>query len=73
MIFSRRDRQRPGRFTLLRVALFFAAAGTWLGGVMVGNQRVTAAALGLVALAVILGLFDRSPRSSAEDSSPQEE
>lgn len=59
MIFVRRDGRSGNRLLGLRVGLFFLAAGLWLAGVSVGNDVVTAMAIGVVVVAIAIGLFVR--------------
>lgn len=58
-MFIRRNRDGINRFTWLRVALFFLAAGTWLGGVISGNGLATGAAIVVLLVAVLLGRIGR--------------
>jgi hypothetical protein len=57
-LFISRNRGTP-RYTTLRVALFFLAAGIWLGGYFIGNQVVTGVAIFVAILGVILGMLGR--------------
>ena len=64
-------RSRPTRgFTVLRVALFFLAAGLWLAGVRIGNDLITAVAIGIAVIAMLFSLIVRrwedSKRASPE-------
>jgi hypothetical protein len=54
-MFIRRDGNGFNRFTWLRVALFFLAAGIWLGGALSGNDLATGAAIVVLLAAVVLG------------------
>lgn len=65
-MFIRRGAPRGTRFAALRLGLFFAGAGTWFAGAIAGRPSVTALAIVLVALAVILGIVDRPPPSTDE-------
>lgn len=58
-MFIRRDRKGYDRFTWLRVALLFLAAGTWLGGVLSGNGFATGAAIVILLVAVLFGRIGR--------------
>jgi di/tricarboxylate transporter len=70
MIFIRRA-PPARRFTFLRVALFFLAAGLWLGGVTTDNRAVTAVAIGVAFVALLVGLLAR--RSGAESRAGDDE
>lgn len=58
MIFVRRTRG-PGRYTAFRVGLFFLAAGIWLAGVRVADERVTSVAIAVAAVAILIGAVGR--------------
>lgn len=58
-MFIRRDRKGAGRFLLWRVALFFLAAGVWLGGVLAENETATGLAILILLAAVVLGFVGR--------------
>lgn len=58
-MFLRRDRRGPGRYIRLRVGLLFAAAGTWLAGVLSGRASVTGAAILLLVVALLIGVVER--------------
>lgn len=55
----RRDRRGFNPYTWVRVALFFLAAGVWLGGAAAGNQVATGVAIGILLAAVVLGVVGR--------------
>lgn len=73
MIFIRRDGQGISRFLSLRVGLFFFAAGLWFAGVLTDNMVITAVALGVAAVAVVLGFISRSPPAEEEEEEPDDE
>jgi di/tricarboxylate transporter len=70
VIFIRRDARSSSRFTILRVTIFFFAAGLWLAGVSIGDDRITAAAIGVAVLGLLLGLVAR--RRAAEPADGEE-
>lgn len=78
MMFIRRDRTRPNRLVAFRVGLFFFAAGLWIAGVTVGNDLITAIAIGVAAIALLVGMVVRRRVEREEDagngegSEPQE-
>lgn len=55
----RRDRRGPDRYLNVRLALFFLASGTWLAGVLSGREWLTGMAIGVLALAILLGWLGR--------------
>jgi hypothetical protein len=63
MFRIRRDRRGSGRFLVLRVGLFFLAAGVWLAGVRTGRSWVTGAAIVILLPAVLLGFLGRKDGS----------
>lgn len=80
MFFARRSRTASSRYLSVRVGLFFLAAGVWLAGVAISDQRVTFAAIVLLLVAFLLGFVGRErvpddggsledEESSAEESS----
>lgn len=58
-MFIRRDRRGADRFMVLRVALFFLAAGVWVGGLLAGNDTATGVAILIVLAALGVGLLAR--------------
>jgi hypothetical protein len=61
VIFIRRDDDRgPDRFSWVRVGLFFLAAGTWLAGVLTERAAVTAAAIVILLIAILLRIAARA-------------
>ena len=66
-MFFLRHRPSAQRFIAVRVGLFFFAAGLWLAGVRVGDSRVTAAAIGVAAVAILLGLVTRRLESRDDE------
>jgi di/tricarboxylate transporter len=62
-MFIRRDLQPATRHLVIRVALLFFAAGVWIAGVVVGDDRVTGAAIVVATIALLLGLLARRARS----------
>jgi uncharacterized membrane protein YidH (DUF202 family) len=64
MIFLRRDRSPVRRLVAVRVGLFFLGAGIWLAGVMTENDRVTAVAIVVVGIAILMGAYLRRRRMS---------
>lgn len=61
-MFLRRDRRGDHRFTLWQVGLFFLAAGIWIGGLIAEIPSVTAVAILILAVAMILGIVGRRGR-----------
>jgi hypothetical protein len=59
MMFNRRD-GGAHRHTWLRVSIFFLAAGLWLAGVITGNTWLTGAAIGILAIGVLLRFAGRT-------------
>jgi di/tricarboxylate transporter len=66
MIFIRRS-GAVLRYTALRVGLFFLAAGIWLAGIMVEDDRITIVAIGVVIVAILVGAFGRLQARRAEE------
>ncbi|CAN5770062.1 hypothetical protein BH23GEM6_BH23GEM6_06590 [soil metagenome] len=58
MFITRRNR-RSSRFTIWKVGLLFLGAGVWIAGVIVENYQITAAAIIVVAIGLLLGLVER--------------
>jgi len=56
---------RPGRgdggarFVAARIAMFCAASGVWIAGVLTERREVTGAAIAILIVAVLLGLPGR--------------
>lgn len=73
MIFARRGSPAAPRFTIARVTLFFFAAGLWLAGVAIGNDRVTVVAIGIGVLGIALGLVARRSAARAQEEIEPEE
>jgi len=72
-MFIRRSRGRepdPPGVLSWRLGLFFLAAGVWLAGVVIGDDRVTGAAIVILLVAVVIRLFGR--RSDVDDGDPEE-
>jgi hypothetical protein len=63
-MFLRRGRSGGHRYVFWQVGLFFLASGVWLGGLLTGREWATLVAIGLVVVAMILGLIGR--RTGAE-------
>lgn len=61
-MFVRRGGGGRDRFTALRIALIFLAAGVWLGGVMTGRGSVTGAAIAILLVALVLQILGRRER-----------
>ena len=55
---TRRDR-RSHRYVEWQVALFFLAAGIWVGAMIVGRPRITGAAVVVLFVALLLGVHGR--------------
>jgi di/tricarboxylate transporter len=66
MIFIRRSRRPVRRYTVLRVSLFFFAAGLWLAGVAVDNPAITGTAIVVAAVALLAGLIARRAGNEGE-------
>jgi hypothetical protein len=63
MIFIRRvDGPGPDRFSWVRVGLFFLAAGTWVAGVVTERAVVTAVAIAILLVAILLRVAARARR-----------
>jgi hypothetical protein len=45
--------------TIWKVALLFLGAGIWIAGMLVENYQITAAAIIVIAIALLLGLVER--------------
>jgi hypothetical protein len=58
-VFITRRNRRSSRFTIWKVALLFLGAGIWIAGVIAENFQVTAAAIIVVAIGLLLGLVER--------------
>jgi Na+/H+ antiporter NhaC len=58
-MFVSRRRRGSSRFTVWKLALLFLGAGTWLAGVMMENFQVTAAAILIIVIALVLSLVER--------------
>ena len=76
-MFLRRDRPVPTRLVGIRVGLFFFAAGLWIAGVAVGNDLITAIAIGVATVALLVGMIvrrrvAREEADAAESGEPQE-
>lgn len=67
MAWIRRSRPTQG-FTVLRVALFFLAAGLWLAGVRIGSDLITAIAIGVAAAAILFSVLLRRLEEAREGS-----
>lgn len=65
MFISRRDTGST-RFTVWKVALLFLGAGIWIAGIIVENYQITAGAMIVVAIALILSLVERRRPPSEE-------
>lgn len=61
-MFIRRDGGGRDRFTALRIALIFLAAGVWLGGVITGREIITGAAILILVVALVLQMVGRRER-----------
>jgi low temperature requirement protein LtrA len=59
MFFARRDRSPNVKYLTARVALFFVAAGVWLAGVVTEQPVYTGAAIVILVVAMLLGLYAR--------------
>jgi hypothetical protein len=57
-VFISRSR-RGGRLTVWKVGILFLGAGIWVAGVMAENFQMTAAAIIVVAIGLILSLVER--------------
>jgi Na+/H+ antiporter NhaC len=71
MFISRRS-GRSTRFTVWKVALLFLGAGIWVAGIMAENFQITAAAIIVVAIALLLGLAERR-EATPEHGEPDDE
>ncbi len=58
MFVTRRSRSST-RMTIWKVALLFLGAGIWIAGMLVENYQITAAAIIVIAIALLLGLVER--------------
>jgi low temperature requirement protein LtrA len=54
MIWIRRNRRGSDRYVNLKTAIFFVGAGTWIAGVLMEDTRVTAAAIVMLAIGIVL-------------------
>jgi Na+/H+ antiporter NhaC len=72
VFISRSSRHAP-RFTVWKLAILFLGAGLWVAGVMVENFQITAAAIIVVAIALVLGLVERRGVMRDDDGSDEEE
>lgn len=72
MMFVRRDRAGPDRLVAFRVGLFFFAAGLWIAGVAVGNDLITAIAIGVAAVALLVGMVVRRRVERYQEAEPAE-
>jgi hypothetical protein len=72
MVFLRRSRNENPRPELVpwRVGLFFLAAGVWLAGVLADDLRITGAAIGILALAIVLRFFPTRAEEEQETDPP---
>jgi hypothetical protein len=53
--------------TIWKVALLFLGAGIWIAGLLVKNHQITAAAIIVIAIALLLGLVERGGGPDGED------
>ncbi|CAN5650404.1 hypothetical protein BH23GEM8_BH23GEM8_17870 [soil metagenome] len=58
MFVTRRSRTST-RMTIWKVALLFLGAGIWIAGMLIENYQITAAAIIVIAIALLLGLVER--------------
>lgn len=66
MIGLRGKPRGSGRFVVLKTAIFFLGAGTWVAGVMLEDTRVTAAAIVMLALGLVLRILPSGARPEAD-------
>ncbi len=73
MFISRRT-GGSGRWTVWKVGILFLGAGTWVAGVIAENFQVTAAAIIVIAIGLVLSLVERSAyRARDVDAADDEE
>lgn len=70
MFGIRRRGGRASRFTIWKVAILLLAAGIWLAGVMIENTQVTAAAIIVLGIGLVLVIAER--REEASNGAPEE-
>jgi len=58
-VFITRRNRSSSRFTIWKVALLFLGAGIWIAGIIVENYQITAAAIIVVTIGLLLGLVER--------------
>lgn len=58
-MFLRRERRTFRPLTWWRLGLLFLAAGSWFAGVMTARSEVTAAAIVVLLVALVLGVVER--------------
>jgi hypothetical protein len=66
MFVSRRT-GGDGRWTVWKVGILFLGAGTWVAGVLAENFQVTAAAIIIIAIGLILSLVERRVYRADDD------
>jgi hypothetical protein len=74
VIFLRRDRSPIRRWMALRVGLLFLAAGIWLAGVVIDDDRITAVAIVVAGIGIMMGAYVRRRQvDSAEEEAVEGE
>jgi uncharacterized membrane protein len=74
VIFLRRDRYPIRRWMALRVGLLFLAAGIWLAGVVIDDDRITAVAIVVAGIGIMMGAYLRRREvDSAEEEAVEGE
>jgi hypothetical protein len=58
-MFPSRHRRGADRYTPVRIALIFLAAGVWLAGVITGSLWITGAAIVILLVALALQIAGR--------------
>jgi hypothetical protein len=66
-VFISRRRTGTTRLTVWKVGVLFLGAGIWVAGVMINNFQVTAAAIIVVAIGLLLSLVERRQSSDPGD------
>lgn len=72
-MFLSRRRGGSSRFTIWKVTILFLGAGIWLGGVITENFQVTAAAIIVVGIGLVLALVERATSRTHDDLEEEED